>query len=74
MPLSALVENVQRTYTAMAYVLVLFCGILTVMGERFLYARRGYRREAAITAAIGWTYIIGGTLLFLVLLILSQYL
>lgn len=41
------------------------------MVERFLYARRGDRREAAITAFIGWTYAIGGTLLFVGLRLLE---
>lgn len=73
MPLNQWVEIIERTYTGMAYFLVLFCGLLTVMGERFLYARRRYQREATITAVIGWTYIVGGTLVYLVVRILGQY-
>lgn len=71
--MEALVEGIRNAFTGMAYSLMLFCGLLTVMGERFLYARRRYRREAAITAAIGWTYIIGGTLTFFLVWLLSQW-
>ena len=57
-------ETVIRTYTGKAYFLTVFSGVLTITGERFLYRRRGYKREAAITAGIGWFYVIGGTVLY----------
>jgi hypothetical protein len=69
-----IVEGFERTYTGMAFGLTLFCGLLTIMVERFLYKRRGYEREATISAFIGWTYVLGGTLVYLTLWILRQWL
>lgn len=66
-------EILARTYSGTAFGLTLFSGLLTIMAERFLYARRGYKREAAIAAFIGWSYVVGGMLLFLVLWILQGF-
>jgi hypothetical protein len=71
--IQALVEEISRIYSGAAYGLTVISGLLTIMVERFLYVRRGYRREAAITAFIGWLYVIGGTLLFLVLWLWKQW-
>jgi hypothetical protein len=66
-------EGIERIYSAAAFGLTVFSGLLTIMVERFIYVRRGYRREAAITAFIGWTYVIGGTLLYLGLRLWKQW-
>lgn len=74
MDLELLVRGVERTFTGAAYGLTVACGLLTIMVERFLYRRRGYRREAAITAFVGWLYVLGGTLVYLTLWLLRQWL
>jgi hypothetical protein len=67
-----LVESLQRAYTGEAFALTILSGFLTIMGERFLYRRRGYMREATITAVIGWSYVIGGALLYVTVMILDR--
>lgn len=74
MGLKGLVQAVSRTYTAIAFVLTVYCGLMTIMVERYLYRRRGYKREATITAWIGWTYVGGGVLLYVTLLVLNEIL
>ncbi|HYF95600.1 MAG TPA: CLC_0170 family protein [Symbiobacteriaceae bacterium] len=64
-------EGLQQAYTASALAITIFSGLLTLMVERFLYARRGYKREAAVTAFFGWLYVGGGPLLYLVLSLLK---
>jgi hypothetical protein len=66
-------EWLEHTYTGMAYGLTLFSGLLTIMVERFLYKRRGYNSEATICAAIGWTYVLGGSLLYLIVMMLKRW-
>lgn len=73
MPLQNLVESLSRTYTGYAFLLTFVSGLLTIMVERYLYRRRGYRREAAVTAFFGWTYVIGGSLLYLLLFMLRLW-
>ena len=58
-------DVVVRIYTGMAASLIVLSGLLVVMMERYLYKRRGYHREAAVSAAIGWTYIISGPLAYI---------
>jgi hypothetical protein len=67
MSLQGLVEGTGQIFTGAAYGVTVICGLLSIMVERFVYMRRGYKREAAINAFIGWFYILGGTLLYLVL-------
>lgn len=66
-------ELLTRLFTSVALGLTLFSGLLTIMLERFLYAKRGYKKEARITAVIGWTYVGGGTLLFITLRVMSGW-
>lgn len=66
-------DVVLRIYTGFAALLTVVSGLLSVMMERYLYKRRGYHREAAVAAAIGWTYIIGGPLVYIALLIVRQW-
>lgn len=73
MPLRTLVEALGEVYTGFAFALVIFSGLLTIMVERYLYRRGGYKNEAAISAAIGWTYVLGGTLFYLTLWVLRQF-
>lgn len=73
MSFKEVVDALTRTYTGVAFALTLLSGLLTIMVERFLYVRRRYKREAAITAVIGWTYVIGGTAFYMVLWFLSQW-
>lgn len=65
---------VVRIFTAIACALMIVSGLLTVMMERYLYKRRGYHREAAVAAAIGWTYIIGAPLAYIAVQILKAWL
>lgn len=67
------VEAIDRIYTTPAYMITLISGLLSIMLERFLFVRRGYRREAAINAAVGWTYLIGGTVLYFALWLLHRW-
>lgn len=66
------VERVLETFTGWAYALTLLSGLLTITVERYLFRRRNYKREAKLTAVIGWTYVVGGSLVFLVLVILEH--
>lgn len=72
MPIEALTDGLERTYTGFAFGVTILSGLLTIMVERFVYRRRGYKREAAITSWIGWFYVLGGTALYLALLILAR--
>lgn len=71
--LGSIVEGMTETFTGFAYALTFFAGLLTIAVERFLYRRGGYLKEATITAVIGWTYVVGGTLLYLVLQLLRPW-
>lgn len=62
--LQGVVEGAGQIFTGAAYGLMVLCGLLSIMVERFMYVRRGYKREAAINAFIGWFYVLGGTLLY----------
>ena len=69
-----LLERVHGTFSGMAYALTLLSGILTITMERYLFRRRGYKREAKLTAIIGWTYVIGGTVLYFVISLVENLL
>lgn len=71
--LQGLSEGLERTFSGTAFAVTVVSGLLSIMVERFLFMRRGYKREAAINAYIGWTYIIGGTLLYLGVRMLKQW-
>jgi hypothetical protein len=62
----------QDLYTGRAYALTLLSGILTITIERYLFRRRNYQREAKVTAVFGWAYVIGGTVLYLLIALLSR--
>lgn len=67
-----MLEMARRSFTGIAFTVTVSSGLLTIMVERFLYRRRKYNREATITAVLGWSYVIGGTLAYLLLLMISQ--
>jgi hypothetical protein len=71
--LKTTIESIRNTFSDIAYALTLLSGLLTITMERYLFRRRNYRREAKLTAFIGWTYVLGGTLLRILLLILDQF-
>lgn len=68
------VEQVGTLFTGRAYVLTVLSGLLTITMERYLYRRRDYEREARVCAFFGWTYLIGGTALYVLVVILNRLL
>lgn len=67
-----ILETMHGTFSGVAYTLTVAAGLLTITVERYLYRRRDYKREAKLSAIIGWTYVLGGTLLYLLLAIVSR--
>ncbi len=74
MGLRQAVRAIADTFDGIAYFLTFLCGLLTIMVERYLYRRRNYAREARITAVVGWSYVAGGSLLYLLLTALLAWL
>ncbi|HLO02207.1 MAG TPA: CLC_0170 family protein [Symbiobacteriaceae bacterium] len=70
--MKAVVNMMSGTFSGMAYALTLLSGLLTITVERYLFRRRNYKREAKLTAVIGWTYVVGGTVLYLLLSVLVR--
>jgi hypothetical protein len=68
------VEQAHRIFSSTAYMVMLLSGLLTVTMERYLFRRRNYPRDAAVTAVFGWTYIIGGTLFYILVACLYRML
>ncbi|HLN64403.1 MAG TPA: CLC_0170 family protein [Symbiobacteriaceae bacterium] len=74
MGLGQAVRVIADTFDGIAYFLTFLCGLLTIMVERYLYRRRNYAREARITAIVGWSYVVGGSLLYLLVATLQAWL
>lgn len=67
------VTNAAKTFDAVACFLTIWCGLMTITVERYLYRRRGYKLEARLTAVLGWLYVAGGAALYLLLALLESW-